>query len=83
MPFPKQINADASRLGGVDPSKDVDGFHPVNVGKLLIGERDGFAPCTPAGVQELLVRSRGRHAGKGLCRSSGGARSSASQWPRS
>jgi len=38
------------------PEKDVDGFHPVNVGKLLIGETDGFAPCTPAGVQELLVR---------------------------
>jgi methylenetetrahydrofolate dehydrogenase (NADP+)/methenyltetrahydrofolate cyclohydrolase len=38
------------------PHKDVDGFHPVNVGKLLIGEKDGFAPCTPAGVQELLVR---------------------------
>ncbi len=41
----------------IRPEKDVDGFHPVNVGKLLIGERDGFAPCTPAGVQELLVRS--------------------------
>jgi methylenetetrahydrofolate dehydrogenase (NADP+)/methenyltetrahydrofolate cyclohydrolase len=38
------------------PEKDVDGFHPVNVGKLLIGEKDGFAPCTPAGVQELLIR---------------------------
>ena len=40
----------------IAPHKDVDGFHPVNVGKLLIGEKDGFAPCTPAGVQELLVR---------------------------
>ena len=40
----------------ISPHKDVDGFHPVNVGKLLIGEADGFAPCTPAGVQELLVR---------------------------
>ena len=35
-------------------AKDVDGFHPVNVGKLLIGERDGFVPCTPAGIQEML-----------------------------
>jgi len=48
----------------LDPAKDVDGFHPVNVGKLLIGE-PCFASCTPAGVQELLVRSgvetRGAH----------------------
>jgi methylenetetrahydrofolate dehydrogenase (NADP+)/methenyltetrahydrofolate cyclohydrolase len=41
----------------INPAKDVDGFHPVNVGKSLIGERDGFVPCTPAGVQELLKRS--------------------------
>jgi len=40
----------------IAPEKDVDGFHPVNVGKLLIGEKDGFSPCTPLGVQELLVR---------------------------
>ena len=38
----------------------MDGFHPVNVGKILIGDRDGFVPCTPAGVQEMLVRSRHR-----------------------
>jgi methylenetetrahydrofolate dehydrogenase (NADP+)/methenyltetrahydrofolate cyclohydrolase len=48
----------------IDPNKDVDGFHPVNVGKMLIGERDGFLPCTPAGVQELLrvsgVDTRGK-----------------------
>ena len=56
MPLPKQIDADAV-VRAIDPRKDVDGFHPVNVGKLLIGERDGFAPCTPAGVQELLRRS--------------------------
>ncbi len=56
MPLPKQINAERV-VSRVDPTKDVDGFHPVNVGKLLIGDRDGFAPCTPAGVQELLVRS--------------------------
>jgi methylenetetrahydrofolate dehydrogenase (NADP+) / methenyltetrahydrofolate cyclohydrolase len=56
MPLPKHINADRI-VSRVDPTKDVDGFHPINVGKLLIGDRDGFAPCTPAGVQELLVRS--------------------------
>jgi methylenetetrahydrofolate dehydrogenase (NADP+)/methenyltetrahydrofolate cyclohydrolase len=41
----------------VSPEKDVDGFHPVNVGKLMLGDTDGFAPCTPAGVVELLIRS--------------------------
>lgn len=40
----------------IDPAKDVDGFHPINAGKLIIGETDGFAPCTPAGVIELLKR---------------------------
>ena len=53
MPLPKHIDADRV-MRRIRPEKDVDGFHPVNVGKLLIGERDGFAPCTPAGVQELL-----------------------------
>ena len=54
MPLPKQLDPDAViRL--IDPRKDVDGFHPVNVGKLLIGHSDGFAPCTPAGVQRMLV----------------------------
>jgi methylenetetrahydrofolate dehydrogenase (NADP+)/methenyltetrahydrofolate cyclohydrolase len=42
----------------VDPRKDVDGFHPVNVGKLMLGDPTGFQPCTPAGILELLVRSR-------------------------
>jgi methylenetetrahydrofolate dehydrogenase (NADP+)/methenyltetrahydrofolate cyclohydrolase len=56
MPLPKQIDADAV-VRRIHPDKDVDGFHPVNVGKNLIGDRDGFVPCTPAGVQELLVRS--------------------------
>jgi methylenetetrahydrofolate dehydrogenase (NADP+) / methenyltetrahydrofolate cyclohydrolase len=56
MPLPKHIRADLV-LRRILPTKDVDGFHPINVGKLLIGDRDGFAPCTPAGVQELLVRS--------------------------
>lgn len=39
------------------PVKDVDGFHPMNVGKLLLGDNSGFRPCTPAGVHELLIRS--------------------------
>jgi methylenetetrahydrofolate dehydrogenase (NADP+) / methenyltetrahydrofolate cyclohydrolase len=56
MPLPKQIDGETI-IRRIRPEKDVDGFHPVNVGKLLIGDRDGFAPCTPAGVQELLVRS--------------------------
>lgn len=56
MPLPRQIDPDTV-IRTIDPRKDVDGFHPINVGKLLIGERDGFAPCTPAGVQELLVQS--------------------------
>ena len=56
MPLPKHIDPDTV-VRRIDPGKDVDGFHPVNVGKLLIGEKDGFAPCTPAGVQEMLVRS--------------------------
>jgi methylenetetrahydrofolate dehydrogenase (NADP+) / methenyltetrahydrofolate cyclohydrolase len=53
MPLPKQINAEAV-VRRIRPDKDVDGFHPVNVGKLLIGEKDGFAPCTPAGVLYML-----------------------------
>lgn len=55
MPLPRQIDS-TTVLRRIAPHKDVDGFHPVNVGKLLIGETDGFAPCTPAGVQELLIR---------------------------
>ena len=56
MPLPKHLDPDAV-IRSIDPRKDVDGFHPVNVGKLLIGERDGFVPCTPAGIQEMLKRS--------------------------
>jgi methylenetetrahydrofolate dehydrogenase (NADP+)/methenyltetrahydrofolate cyclohydrolase len=53
MPLPKQIDPDTV-INHIRPDKDVDGFHPVNVGKLLIGHTDGFAPCTPSGVQRLL-----------------------------
>ena len=62
MPLPRQIDADLV-LRRIRPDKDVDGFHPVNVGKLLIGETDGFVPCTPAGIQYMLefcgVETRG------------------------
>jgi methylenetetrahydrofolate dehydrogenase (NADP+)/methenyltetrahydrofolate cyclohydrolase len=54
MPLPKHIDPDAV-INRIRPDKDVDGFHPVNVGKLLIGHGDGFAPCTPAGVQRMLA----------------------------
>jgi methylenetetrahydrofolate dehydrogenase (NADP+)/methenyltetrahydrofolate cyclohydrolase len=53
MPLPKQIDPQTV-IRRIAPHKDVDGFHPVNVGKVLIGDRDGFAPCTPWGVQVLL-----------------------------
>ncbi|MCU0624959.1 MAG: bifunctional 5,10-methylene-tetrahydrofolate dehydrogenase/5,10-methylene-tetrahydrofolate cyclohydrolase [Gemmatimonadaceae bacterium] len=55
MPLPPQCSADEV-IRRIDPAKDVDGFHPVNAGRLLIGDPDGFAPCTPAGVMELLRR---------------------------
>jgi len=55
-PLPSQIRS--SRVfASVHPDKDVDGFHPVNVGKLMLGDPSGFAPCTPAGIQQLLLRS--------------------------
>ena len=56
MPLPRHIDPDTV-INHVRPDKDVDGFHPVNVGKLLIGHTDGFAPCTPSGVQHMLMRS--------------------------
>jgi len=62
LPLPKHIDSDKV-LNAIDPKKDVDGFHPVNVGKLLIGE-PYFMPCTPHGVQELLVRSGNSPEGK-------------------
>jgi len=55
-PLPKSIR-ESVVYSSVLPAKDVDGFHPVNVGKLMLGDPTGFRPCTPAGVVELLVRS--------------------------
>jgi len=65
MPLPRHMNSEKVILR-LNPAKDVDGFHPVNVGKVVIGEKNAFRPCTPAGVIELLRRSdadpRGKHA---------------------
>ena len=63
MPLPRQIDPDTV-IRRIDPAKDVDGFHPINVGKMLIGERDGFIPCTPAGIQVLLRESGVKTPGK-------------------
>jgi methylenetetrahydrofolate dehydrogenase (NADP+)/methenyltetrahydrofolate cyclohydrolase len=64
-PLPGQLNFERV-VNRISPAKDVDGFHPVNVGKVVRGDRDAFRPCTPAGVIELLMRSgvdpRGKHA---------------------
>ena len=57
LPLPKHID-DKKILNAIDPDKDVDAFHPVNVGRLMIGgDVVRFLPCTPAGIQELIVRS--------------------------
>jgi methylenetetrahydrofolate dehydrogenase (NADP+) / methenyltetrahydrofolate cyclohydrolase len=55
LPLPRHLN-ETEVLYALDPRKDVDAFHPVNVGKLVIGEAD-YLPCTPAGIQQLLIRS--------------------------
>jgi methylenetetrahydrofolate dehydrogenase (NADP+)/methenyltetrahydrofolate cyclohydrolase len=62
LPLPKHISEQAI-IEAVNPAKDVDGFHPINVGKLVIGE-ECLKPCTPAGIQELLVRSGNDPSGK-------------------
>lgn len=65
LPLPKHINSERVLLR-IDPAKDVDGFHPVNVGKVSIGDPTGFRPATPYGVQQLLLRTqvetKGAHA---------------------
>jgi methylenetetrahydrofolate dehydrogenase (NADP+) / methenyltetrahydrofolate cyclohydrolase len=62
LPLPKHIR-ELRVIEAIDPRKDVDGFHPVNAGRLVLG-RHGFRPCTPAGVQEMLVRSGNDPGGK-------------------
>src|ERR1041385_9140189 len=61
-PLPSHIRQ-AVIYSAVLPEKDVDGFHPVNVGKLMLGDSTGFLPCTPAGIKELLIRSNVRTKG--------------------
>ena len=57
LPLPKHID-EKKILNAIDPDKDVDGFHPVNVGRLMIGGSEvKFPPCTPSGIQEMIVRS--------------------------
>lgn len=62
LPLPKHIN-EPRIIESIDYRKDVDGFHPVNVGRLVIG-LDALRPCTPAGIQELLLRSGNDPSGK-------------------
>ncbi len=61
LPLPRHID-ERKVVYAIDPAKDVDGFHPVNVGKLMIGTKC-FLPCTPHGIQELLIRSGVQTAG--------------------
>ncbi len=65
LPLPKAMNSDQV-LRRIDPRKDVDGFHPENVGKLVTGDPTAFRPATPYGVQQMLIRSgietKGAHA---------------------
>ena len=63
LPLPSHID-DKLITASIDPHKDVDGFHPLNVGKMLLGEEDGFLPCTPHGIQVLLQKSHIPVAGK-------------------
>ena len=62
LPLPEHINEDLV-IQAIDPSKDVDGFHPQNVGKMIIGQ-ETFLPCTPHGIMEMLKRSGMEIAGK-------------------
>jgi len=57
MPLPKHIDT-LKVIERLDPNKDVDGFHPLNVGKMLIGDESGFLPCTPHGIKILLQKSQ-------------------------
>lgn len=63
LPLPRQINANAV-LERISPEKDVDGLHPTNLGRLFIGEKDPFIPCTPLGIKVLLERSKIEVSGK-------------------
>ncbi len=64
LPLPTHMD-EKKVINSIDPEKDVDCFHPVNVGKIVVGDEDGFLPCTPLGCQELIVRNvkdlKGKH----------------------
>ncbi len=64
LPLPPHIHTEVI-MESVDPKKDVDGFHPINVGKMLLGAKDGFLPCTPWGIKVLLekysIATKGKH----------------------
>ncbi len=65
LPLPKHIEEEAI-INAINPEKDADGFHPINVGKMMIGEGDAYLPCTPNGIIELIHRTgediKGKHA---------------------
>ncbi len=63
LPLPSHIDEKRIMLA-IDPEKDVDGFHPLNVGKMLLGDDSGFLPCTPHGIKALLEKSRIPVSGK-------------------
>ena len=63
LPLPKHMD-ESKILLAIDPAKDVDGFHPVNVGKLSTGETEVLAPCTPAGIVQMLMRTGNDPSGK-------------------
>jgi len=63
LPLPKHITEEKV-IEAIDPAKDIDGFHPVNVGRLSIGKGNYFAPCTPAGIIEMMIRDNIEVSGK-------------------
>ena len=65
LPLPSHVNPYTITLA-IDPTKDVDGFHPLNMGRLLQGQTDGFFPCTPLGIKVLLEQSGVEMAGKNV-----------------
>lgn len=57
LPLPTHID-EATVIRSINPNKDVDGFHPLNLGRMICGDPEGFAPCTPAGIKEMLLREQ-------------------------
>lgn len=65
MPLPSHINSNNIILA-IDPTKDVDGFHPINIGKMMIGEKDAYLPCTPHGICKMLEMEEIDTSGKNI-----------------